>query len=117
MEDILDNKIKEFCLKFENLCESYCGIRTNSRTVRSYSLNGCYLVYNPIACMVGVIREGAEHLYWYYYDEDLDRYDLPNTDFVKAVIEYITTLNLFETDEYKKVKELTKLLEDAEIGF
>ena len=118
MEDIIKVKINEFCNRLVKMVDIYCVYNIDGRAIRSYMINeGDYIVHDIIAHSIGIIRQGDEHLYWFYKDDELGEYILPDNDFINALVAFLENYKYKNTVEYKQVNKLTEYLEDKNIGF
>lgn len=118
--------IQNFCERLAKAVSEVCVIKESEDISRSYSVDGEYIKFdcddNSIAIVsicdasVGLLDED-ETEYWYYYDEELDCYELPSESFVRRLCLLMFNIKNKESDEYNACIKLTKICEDANIGF
>ena len=96
--------------------------------ISKYHLRYLFLFFVAIGFFV-VIKSRHSPLYfnlpqasscntgWYYYDEELDCYELPSESFVRRLCLLMYNIKNKESDEYNACIKLTKICEDANIGF
>lgn len=116
--------IQDFCQRLVKTVSGVCVIKEDEDTSRSYRIDGEYIEFDCSKNSIGIIYtydddglDEDETEYWYYYDEELDCYELPSESFVRRLCLLIFNLKNKETDEYNACVKLTKICEEANIGF
>ena len=116
--------IQNFCERLAKAVREICVIKEDENTSRSYRIDGEYIEFdyskNSIAIISIYDDDGLdcdESEYWYYYDEELDCYELPSESFVRRLCLLMYNIKNKESDEYNACIKLTKICEDANIGF
>lgn len=116
--------IQNFCERLAKAVRETCVIKEDENTSRSYRIDGEYIEFdyskNSIAIISIYDDDGLdcdESEYWYYYDEELDCYELPTESFVRRLCLLMFNIKNKESDEYNACVKLTKICEDANIGF
>lgn len=116
--------IQDFCERLAKAVSGVCVIKEDKNTSRSYRIDGEYIEFNYSRNSIAIIStydddglDSEESEYWYYYDEELDCYDLPTESFVRRLCLLMFNLKNKESDEYNTCIKLTKICEEANIGF
>lgn len=118
--------IQNFCERLAKTVREICVIKEDENTSRSYRIDGEYIEFNYTRNSIAIISlcdanvgllDEDETEYWYYYDEELDCYELPSESFVRRLCLLMFNIKNKESDEYNACIKLTKICEDANIGF
>ena len=121
------NQVKEaiqnFCERLTKAVSEVCVVKEDEDTSRSYGFDREYIEFNYTRNSIAIIStyddglDSEESEYWYYYDEELDCYELPTESFVRRLCLLMYNIKNKESDEYNACVKLTKICEDANIGF
>lgn len=116
--------IQNFCERLAKAVSEVCVVKEDEDTIRSYRIDGEYIEFDYSKNSIAIISiydddglDSEESEYWYYYDKELDCYDLPTESFVRRLCLLMFNLKHKESDEYNACVKLTKICEDANIGF
>ena len=116
--------IQNFCKRLAKAVSEVCVVKEDEDTSRSYRFDREYIEFNYTRNSMAIIStydddglDSEESEYWYYYDEELDCYDLPSESFVRRLCLLMYNIKNKESDEYNACVKLTKICEDANIGF
>lgn len=116
--------IQNFCERLAKAVREICVIKEDEDTIRSYRIDGEYIEFDYSKNSIAIIStydddglDSEESEYWYYYDKELDCYELPTESFVRRLCLLMFNLKHKESDEYNDCIKLTKICEDANIGF
>lgn len=116
--------IQNFCERLAKAVSEVCVVKEDEDTIRSYRIDGEYIEFDYSKNSIAIIStydddglDSEESEYWYYYDKELDCYELPTESFVRRLCLLMFNLKHKESDEYNACVKLTKICEDANIGF
>ena len=116
--------IQDFCERLAKAVSEICVIKEDKNTSRSFKVDGECIEFDYSKNCIGIIStydddglDSEESEYWYYYDEEFDCYELPSESFVRRLCLLMFNIKNKESDEYNACVKLTKICEDANIGF
>lgn len=120
----VETAIQNFCERLAKAVSEVCVVKEDEDTIRSYRIDGEYIEFDYSKNSIAIIStydddglDSEESEYWYYYDKELDCYDLPTESFVRRLCLLMFNLKNKESDEYNACVKLTKICEEANIGF